>query len=189
MCVRSPTAGAKTATVPRLLTKRTYFTALLFALAFPAAALAASDPDGERPRTGVADAQVAQLAPLQRPVASFHRAIDIVTERMRAEQRAIQRRKRRELFADLPGGVTMATLESIAACESGGDPAALSSDGTPSIRSLLADLPATVDPCGENGEFHSFAFDGPMFSRPIRVSVGEVVDCDGFVFADLIARI
>ena len=56
-------------------------------------------------------------------------------------------------------------------------------------RSLLADLPATVDPCGENGEFHSFAFDGPMFSRPIRVSVGEVVDRDGFVFADLIAQI
>jgi uncharacterized protein (TIGR00290 family) len=52
--------------------------------------------------------------------------------------------------------------------------------------SLLADLPPSVDPCGENGEFHSFACDGPMFSRPIAVSVGEVVERDGFVFADLL---
>jgi uncharacterized protein (TIGR00290 family) len=50
---------------------------------------------------------------------------------------------------------------------------------------LLADLPATVDPCGENGEFHSFACAGPMFSRPIPVSAGEVVEREGFVFADL----
>lgn len=53
---------------------------------------------------------------------------------------------------------------------------------------LLADLPASVDPCGENGEFHSFACDGPMFSRPIAVRVGEVVDRDGFVFADLMPQ-
>jgi uncharacterized protein (TIGR00290 family) len=52
-------------------------------------------------------------------------------------------------------------------------------------QSLLADLPESVDPCGENGEFHSFACDGPMFSRSIPVQVGEVVDRDGFVFADL----
>jgi uncharacterized protein (TIGR00290 family) len=50
---------------------------------------------------------------------------------------------------------------------------------------LLADLPAPVDPCGENGEFHSFAWDGPMFGRPIRVRVGEVVEREGFVFADV----
>ena len=50
---------------------------------------------------------------------------------------------------------------------------------------LLADLPASVDPCGENGEFHSFAFAGPMFAAPIPVAVGEVVERDGFVFADL----
>lgn len=50
---------------------------------------------------------------------------------------------------------------------------------------LLADLPRDVDPCGENGEFHSFAFAGPMFSTPIQVVAGEVVDRDGFVFADL----
>ena len=51
---------------------------------------------------------------------------------------------------------------------------------------LLAELPAGVDPCGENGEFHTCVFAGPMFSRPITVDVGEVVTRDGFVFADLI---
>jgi diphthamide synthase (EF-2-diphthine--ammonia ligase) len=50
---------------------------------------------------------------------------------------------------------------------------------------LLADLPAACDPCGENGEFHSFACAGPMFSAPIPVRPGEVVERDGFVFADL----
>jgi uncharacterized protein (TIGR00290 family) len=50
---------------------------------------------------------------------------------------------------------------------------------------LLADLPAGCDPCGENGEFHSFACAGPMFSAPIPVRVGDVVDRDGFVFTDL----
>jgi len=53
-------------------------------------------------------------------------------------------------------------------------------------RSLLVDLPAGVDPCGENGEFHTFAWDGPMFRRPIPVRGGDVVERDGFVFADLI---
>jgi uncharacterized protein (TIGR00290 family) len=47
-------------------------------------------------------------------------------------------------------------------------------------------IPPHVDPCAENGEFHTFAFDGPMFSRPIRVRRGEVVERDGFVFADLL---
>jgi len=51
---------------------------------------------------------------------------------------------------------------------------------------LLADLPAGVDPCGENGEFHTFAWDGPMFGRPVPVRGGEVVARDGFVFADLL---
>lgn len=50
---------------------------------------------------------------------------------------------------------------------------------------LLADLPATVDPCGERGEFHSFAYAGPMFTHPIPIQTGEVVERDGFVFADL----
>jgi uncharacterized protein (TIGR00290 family) len=52
-------------------------------------------------------------------------------------------------------------------------------------RSLIADLPVGADPCGENGEFHSFAFAGPMFHHPIGVRLGEVVERDGFVFADL----
>jgi uncharacterized protein (TIGR00290 family) len=50
---------------------------------------------------------------------------------------------------------------------------------------LLGDLPAGVDPCGENGEFHTFAYAGPMFEREIPVSVGDVVERDGFVFADV----
>jgi len=51
---------------------------------------------------------------------------------------------------------------------------------------LLAALPSSVDPCGENGEFHTFASAGPMFVKPIGVEVGEVVERDGFVFADLL---
>ncbi len=51
---------------------------------------------------------------------------------------------------------------------------------------LLAELPASVDPCGERGEFHSFAYDGPMFRRPVPIQAGEVVTRDGFVFADLL---
>jgi uncharacterized protein (TIGR00290 family) len=53
-------------------------------------------------------------------------------------------------------------------------------------QSFLQDIPEGVDPCGENGEFHSFAFDGPMFHNPIEVSAGEIVHRDGFVFADLL---
>ena len=51
---------------------------------------------------------------------------------------------------------------------------------------LLDELPAGVDPCGENGEFHSFAFAGPMFSAPLRVMPGEIIERDGFVFADFV---
>ncbi len=50
---------------------------------------------------------------------------------------------------------------------------------------FLADLPETVDPCGENGEFHSFVHDAPLFSAPINISVGEKVERDGFSFADI----
>ena len=52
---------------------------------------------------------------------------------------------------------------------------------------LLAELPAGTDPCGENGEFHSFVSAGPMLSRKISVRVGETVERDGFAFADLLA--
>jgi uncharacterized protein (TIGR00290 family) len=51
---------------------------------------------------------------------------------------------------------------------------------------LLAELPETVDPCGENGEFHTFAWDGPMFKNSVSVIAGEVVKRDGFVYADLL---
>ena len=55
-------------------------------------------------------------------------------------------------------------------------------------RDLLAALPRNVDPCGENGEFHSFANAGPMFRAEVPVTVGEIVDRDGFVFADLLPQ-
>jgi uncharacterized protein (TIGR00290 family) len=51
---------------------------------------------------------------------------------------------------------------------------------------LLNVLPSDVDPCGENGEFHTFANDGPMFKHAISVTAGEVVERDGFVFADFL---
>ncbi|MGH7639795.1 MAG: ATP-binding protein [Candidatus Dormibacteria bacterium] len=53
---------------------------------------------------------------------------------------------------------------------------------------LLAALPEGVDPCGENGEFHSFVWDAPIYSRPVACHPGEVVTRDGFVFADLVSE-
>ncbi len=50
---------------------------------------------------------------------------------------------------------------------------------------FLRDLPPGVDPCGENGEFHSVVYAGPMFREPIAIESGEVVERDGFVFADV----
>ena len=51
---------------------------------------------------------------------------------------------------------------------------------------FLADLPPAVDPCGERGEFHTFAYDGPMFHYPVPIQSGEIIERDGFVFADLL---
>lgn len=51
---------------------------------------------------------------------------------------------------------------------------------------FLAELSAGIDPCGENGEFHTFVYDGPMFRAPVAIRPGEVVQRDGFVFADLL---
>lgn len=55
-------------------------------------------------------------------------------------------------------------------------------------KNLLADFPLGIDPCGENGEFHTFACAGPMFASPVPVDLGEIVERDGFVFADLLPR-
>jgi uncharacterized protein (TIGR00290 family) len=67
------------------------------------------------------------------------------------------------------------------------DPKALPTDfaGREFDRQLLRDLPKTADPCGENGEFHSFVYAGPMFDREIPVKAGERVLRDGFWYADL----
>jgi uncharacterized protein (TIGR00290 family) len=54
--------------------------------------------------------------------------------------------------------------------------------------SLLRDLPESVDPCGENGEFHTLVFEGPIFTRPIPVEVGDVVSRAGFVFCDVLPK-
>ncbi|GMR07480.1 MAG: ATPase [Gammaproteobacteria bacterium] len=53
--------------------------------------------------------------------------------------------------------------------------------------SFLDSMPSNIDPCGENGEFHSFVFDGPMFKEKINIIVGDIVHRDNFVFADIIA--
>lgn len=116
----------------RLLTKRKYFTPILIlALAFPAAALAASGGSNDSP--SVAPAEVAQIAPLQPPVKRFHRLVRTISQQIQDEEQAAarkQKREREEQFAELPGGVSLSTLEAIASCESGGDPTAVSSDGT-----------------------------------------------------------
>lgn len=54
---------------------------------------------------------------------------------------------------------------------------------------FLADLPPGVDPCGENGEFHSFVYDGPGFRFPLAVEVGDRVERAGFLFADVKLRV
>jgi diphthamide synthase (EF-2-diphthine--ammonia ligase) len=56
-------------------------------------------------------------------------------------------------------------------------------------RSMLESLPAGVDPCGENGEFHTFVYRGPMFSRDIAVEPGALIERNGFVFADLVLKL
>ncbi len=90
----------------------------------------------------------------------------------------------RELAEEMIDGGLRACLTCV-------DPRALPASfaGRAFDRALLADLPEGADPCGENGEFHSFVWDGPMFSRPIPVTVGERVERDGFVFADVVPSI
>jgi uncharacterized protein (TIGR00290 family) len=55
-------------------------------------------------------------------------------------------------------------------------------------KQLLSELPQGVDPCGENGEFHTFVFGGPVFERPLSVKPGETVQKQGFQFADLLPK-
>jgi diphthamide synthase (EF-2-diphthine--ammonia ligase) len=60
--------------------------------------------------------------------------------------------------------------------------------GRPYDAKLLDDLPSGIDPCGENGEFHSFVYDGPIFRKPVELQVGEIVVRDGRYYADLLPR-
>jgi hypothetical protein len=114
-----------------LLIKRKHISPALFiALALPATALAATGSGQDSGAIGVTDAKVAEIAPLQRPIDRFQRLIRTTAKQIRAEHLTAVRKQRRELFAALPGGVTIATLESIASCESGGDPTIVSSDGS-----------------------------------------------------------
>jgi soluble lytic murein transglycosylase-like protein len=89
------------------------------------------------PRASLGDAEAVAMGPLTRPVANFQRVVHSIAAEIRVGERRQARAereaaaaKRRERFAHLPGGVTTATLETIAACESGGDPTAVSADGT-----------------------------------------------------------
>lgn len=86
-----------------------------------------------------------------------------------------------QLAGDMIGGGLRARITCV-------DPSKLDSSfaGRDFDDAFLRDLPPTADPCGENGEFHSFAYAGPMFSSPIPIETGEVVERDGFVFADLL---
>jgi hypothetical protein len=109
---------------------------LVAALVFPAAALAAGGAGGEDRRIAVGDARPAPAAPvtpLQRPADRFQRAIVVAKAQIRAKRRAElrrQRREEREVFENLPGGVSIETLVAIAECESGGDPTIVSADGS-----------------------------------------------------------
>jgi hypothetical protein len=129
-----------------LLTERKYIALLgaVAAIAFPAAASAAQHEDKPAPRArlraeapAIGDAK-ALTGPLLDPVDRYSRLIVTTTARTehrhkvhaRKHQEAKEAREEEEQFAQLPGGVTIATLESIAACESGGNPEAVSSEGT-----------------------------------------------------------
>jgi hypothetical protein len=131
-----------------LLTKRTHIVPILIALlVFPAAAIAATGggDSGSRPLRGATNGgdgaigadlagigvEEARVVPvLRRPPDHFRRIVSRFARRIDAERRAEARKRRRELYANLPGGVTIETLEAIASCESGGDPTVVSADGS-----------------------------------------------------------
>lgn len=85
----------------------------------------------------------------------------------------------------LAGSMIAGGLKAVITCL---DPARLPAEfaGRRFDAEFVHDLPDSVDPCGEYGEFHSFAFDGPMFMQPVALSVGETVERDGFVFTDVL---
>ncbi len=87
----------------------------------------------------------------------------------------------RDLAEEMIEGGLRATLTCV-------DPRALPARfaGRAFDHTLIKDLPDSVDPCGENGEFHSFVHAGPFFTAPLEVEPGEIVERDGFVFADLL---
>jgi transglycosylase-like protein len=93
-----------------LLTKHTYFVSLLVA--------------------GLLLPTIATASVLDRPARQFHHTIHVTVEKLEAAQRAKLRRERHRLYASLPGGVSLETLNAIASCESGGDPTAVSADGS-----------------------------------------------------------
>ena len=102
---------------------------MLIVLAVPAVALAAPDAS-ESDRIGLADARPAAKAPLLLRGPRLHLEMRVAARRIQVARRARLRREREEAFATLPAGVSMATLELIASCESGGDPTIVSSDGS-----------------------------------------------------------
>ena len=114
-----------------MLTKHTYSIAvLLILLSIPAVAFAADGDRVAEPRIGLAEAVPVAGAMLTAPAGDLRREMRSAARRIRVARRARLRRERREEFATLPAGVSMATLESIASCESGGDPTIVSSDGS-----------------------------------------------------------
>jgi len=84
------------------------------------------------------------------------------------------------LAREMVGGGLRAVLTCV-------DPRALDASfaGRRYDQALLAELPGSVDPCGERGEFHTFAYAGPMFGEPLDVQIGETIERDGFVFVDV----
>ena len=91
----------------------------------------------------------------------------------------------REPTESLARRVIDAGVEAVLTCV---DPNKLSRSfaGRTFDHALLDDLPEGVDPCGENGEFHTCVLAGPMFREPLRAVIGEVVERDGFIFVDLV---
>jgi hypothetical protein len=160
------------ATVHRLLTERKHIVVLgaaVVALALPAAAFGAQHKDGKLPArvrlraeapasTSAIGNAVAVDGPLLDPVDRYSRLIAVTTQRTEHRQKVQAHKKRvvkeareeEERFAALPGGVSIETLEAIAACESGGDPEAVSADGT--YRGLFQFDQGTWESVGGSGD-------------------------------------